>query len=75
MAAVRTAAVAEVIAFGIEARRVVDFALGSLSRRTFHGLAFHRRAFTWIPIATAHVLRLLSSSQPARFCLIQRKKS
>ena len=49
VAAVRTAAVAEVIAFGIEARRVVDFALGSLSRRTFHGLAFHRRAlrFLW----------------------------
>ena len=59
MAAVRTAAVAEVIAFGIEARRVVDFALGSLSRRTYHGLAFHRRAMgpTWVLIADTNALR------------------
>ena len=43
VAAVRTAAVAEVAIFGIEARRVVDFALGSLSQRAYRGLAFHRR--------------------------------
>ena len=44
IAAVRAAAVAEVVAFGIEARRVVDFALGSVSQRTYRGLAFHKCA-------------------------------
>lgn len=29
-------------AFGIEARRVVDFGLSSVSQRTYRGLAFHK---------------------------------